>query len=77
MALVGMTLGIVGIVLSCLVPLGTILALVALLFSIVGLGQINKQPGVYGGKGMAIAGIVLGAVGLLVSIVVVLHSWYS
>jgi len=69
LALVGMILGIVGIVISCLFwPIGIILALAGLVLSIVGLMQINKQPGVYGGKGMAIAGIILGAVALLLAI---------
>ncbi|CAB4595974.1 unannotated protein [freshwater metagenome] len=37
---------------------------VGLILSIVGLSQINKDPS-QGGKGLAIAGIVIGAIGLV------------
>ncbi len=73
LALVGMILGIVGIVISCLFwPIGLIFGLAGLALSIVGLMQINKQPGLFSGKGMAIAGIITAAVALLLAVLGIL-----
>jgi hypothetical protein len=46
------------------------MGLVGLILSIVGLSQIKKDPS-QGGKGLAIAGIVLGALGIVAGI-----FWY-
>jgi len=59
-----LVLGIVGIPAGCtFIP-----ALLAVIFGIIGLNQIAKSGGEGGGKGMAIAGIVCGAAGLLVGL---------
>lgn len=64
MALASMILGIVGIVTGCL-GIGILLAIVGLILGIVSLNAINRNPARLGGKGYAIAGIVLGAAGLV------------
>ncbi len=46
------------------------MGVVGLILSIVGLSQIKKDPS-QGGKGLAIAGIVLGALGMIAAII-----WY-
>ena len=61
-AIAGMVLGIVSIVCCCSPYIGGITGLLGLVFSIIVLAQ--KRPG----KGMAIAGVVCAALGLLLSI---------
>src|SRR5258705_234427 len=58
-----LVLGIIGIPTGCSI----ILPLLAILFGIIGYTQVSKNEG-EGGKGMAIAGIVCGAVGLIIAI---------
>ena len=57
------TLALVGFIVSlaCCGPVGMVL-------SIIGLSQINKNPN-EGGKGLAIAGIIIGAIGMVVAII--------
>ncbi|HEX3625082.1 MAG TPA: DUF4190 domain-containing protein [Verrucomicrobiae bacterium] len=63
-ALWGMICGIVAVffcLCCCLsIPLGAL----GLIFSLIGLSQINELPDVYEGRGMAIVGIILSALGL-------------
>jgi hypothetical protein len=58
-----LVLGIIGIPTACSV----ILPLLAILFGLIGYTQVSKNEG-EGGKGMAIAGMVCGAVGVIVMI---------
>ena len=60
-AVTSLVLGIVGIVLFCLWAIPSILAVV---FAGVSLNQIKTQPNRYFGRGMAIAGMVTGLVGI-------------
>ncbi|MCY7347713.1 MAG: DUF4190 domain-containing protein [Pyrinomonadaceae bacterium] len=60
LAIASMILGILGFVTSILL-IGVLIAPVGLIFGIVALVKANKKPNVYGGKGFAIAGIVLSA----------------
>ena len=66
MAIVGFILGCV----SLLINFAGIVGMVALVFSIVGLTQINNNGGK--GKGFAIVGIILGAVGVIWGLVAIL-----
>jgi hypothetical protein len=59
-----LVLGIIGIPAGCT----GIVPLLALIFGIVGYNQASKADGQSGGKGMAIAGIVLGAIGCMIAI---------
>jgi type IV pilus assembly protein PilA len=73
------TLGIAvaSLVLGCLfiIPLlGILCSLVAVVLGIVALVKINKHKETYKGEGLAIAGIVLGSVGILVIPVIALMA---
>ena len=73
-ALWGMILGILS-VLCCLccclnIPLGGL----GLTFSLIGLSQVNEDPDRHEGRGLAIAGIVLSALGLLIGVALMLSS---
>ncbi len=52
-------LGIIGIPAFCAV----IPAILAVVFGIIGFNQVSRNGGEGGGKGMAIAGIICGAIG--------------
>jgi type IV pilus assembly protein PilA len=64
LATTALVLGILSPLLAC-VGVGFVTALVALILGIVAMVKAGRAPGVYGGKGAAIAGVVLGAVTLL------------
>ncbi|MGH7215194.1 MAG: DUF4190 domain-containing protein [Tepidisphaeraceae bacterium] len=59
-----LVLGIVGIPAAC----AFIPSLLAVIFGIIGFNQVNAAGGEGGGKGMAIAGIICGAIGLLLGL---------
>jgi DNA-directed RNA polymerase subunit RPC12/RpoP len=59
-----LVLGIVGLPASCAV----IPSILAIVFGVIGLTQANKEGAESGGKGMAIAGIILGAVGCVIAV---------
>jgi hypothetical protein len=61
LAIGGVVCGVLG--LFCCGPIFSTLGLV---FSLIGLSQINQNPSRYSGKGLAIAGIVLSVLGYLV-----------
>lgn len=66
---VALVLGILSVVLACCyggVPLG----LGAVITGFMGLSNSNKDPMQYGGRGMAIAGLITGGVGILITIVI-------
>lgn len=73
-ALWGMIFGILALfccLCCCLnIPLGA----VGLIFSIIGLSQINEFPELYEGRGLAIVGIVLSALGLLLGVSMLLSG---
>ncbi len=65
-AVVSVVLGVLSLVLMfCCGPLSILLGIAAITFGLVALSRINKEPHRYSGKGMAIAGIVVGALGLV------------
>lgn len=64
---ISLILGIAGLVLMCCyagLPLGA----AAMVTGYIGLNNVNKDPMHYGGRGMAIAGMALGAVGVLITL---------
>jgi DNA-directed RNA polymerase subunit RPC12/RpoP len=63
-----LVLGIIGIPTGCSI----ILPLLAIVFGIIGFSQVSKNEG-EGGKGMAIAGMVCGGIGVLVSMMYYLN----
>ena len=66
-----MVLGIVGVFLFAFFAIVSILALI---FGGVAIGQINRTAGQQGGKGMAVAGITLGAIEVVVFIAFVVAA---
>ena len=64
-----LVLGIIGIPAGCT----GIVPLLAIIFGVIGLNQVNKTGTEGGGKGMAIAGIVCGVIGLMMFAYLVLH----
>ena len=69
LAIASMVLGILGFVTSILL-VGLLLAPIGLILGIVALVKANKKPHIYGGKGFAIAGVVVsGIVFLFVPII--------
>src|SRR5204862_6436328 len=63
-----LVLGIIGLPAFCT----GITPILAIVFGIIGLSQVNKAGG-SGGKGMAIAGMVCGAVGTIISVMFFLN----
>lgn len=66
-------LGVAGFV-SSLVGLfifGIVLGAMAVIFCAIALGQINKQPGKWKGKGLVIAGLVIGLLDIIIVLVLV------
>lgn len=55
---------------ACLFVLALPLGLVALILGIVAVSKISKNPELYKGQGFAIVGIILGAIGVLVGLIV-------
>ena len=51
---------------------GFVCSILAIVFGIIQLKNIKKTPGQYGGKGMAIAGLILGSIGILFFLIVTL-----
>jgi hypothetical protein len=65
MAIASLIMGITGFM--CLPVLGSILALV---FGYIGKGQVDRSQGAQNGRGVALAGIVMGWIGIILTIVV-------
>ena len=58
MAIAGLVMGILSVT-CCLMCVGLPCNILGIIFSAIGLSQIQKNPAAYKGKGMAIAGLVL------------------
>lgn len=59
MAVASMVLGIIGLVIGCII----VLPILAVIFGHIGMGQCDQRPEL-GGRGMAVAGLVMGYIGL-------------
>jgi hypothetical protein len=70
-ATAGMVLGIISLPVACCCY-GLPFNLLGLIFSIIALGQINSHPERYGGKGMAIAGLVLCILSIFLAIILLI-----
>ena len=62
-----LVLGIIGIPAGCTV----ITPALAVIFGIIGLNQVNRAGGT-GGRGMAIAGIICGAIGCIIGVMILM-----
>ena len=67
LAIAGMVVGIASVVLFFLAWIGSVVGVVGLILSILGLNKAKQMNGV--GRGMAIAGLVTSAAGILIGII--------
>jgi hypothetical protein len=67
LAIVSLVCGILGILLSFCCYGGIPLGIAAAIIGFLGMKNVNSNPESYGGKGMAIGGIVTGIIGFLIS----------
>ena len=67
-AMAGMVFGILAVLCCCKFLFGAL----GIIFSLVGLMQINRHPEFYEGRGLAIAGLVLSTLSLLLAVVLIL-----
>jgi hypothetical protein len=72
MAITSLVFGLLSFFLGWLCCLGPLFSLLGVIFGFVGISQINKNPNVQTGKGMAISGIILSVIGLVVSVIIIL-----
>ena len=78
LAIASMICGILSLIGCCLWPVSGPLAIVAIVLGFVALGKVKSNPGAYGGKGMAKAGLIIGFLGLLATIVIlVMAMWIA
>lgn len=68
MAVAALVLGIIGLLISWIPVLGLLLPVLALIFGILGLNRAKR--GEAGNRGLAIAGIVLGGIGLAIALLI-------
>jgi hypothetical protein len=66
-AVAGLIFGIISFLCCCKFLFGAL----GIIFSLIGLSQINRQPELYEGRGLAIAGLVLSIVSLLLAFVLI------
>lgn len=72
LALWSMITGIVAFPLLCMCGIGLLPAIVALVLGFIARGQIQKSQGTETGMGQALAGIILGAIGVVLAIAYVI-----
>ena len=72
LAVTSMVLGIVSVTIGWCCSFGILTSPIALVLGIVSLVQIKNDPAKYGGKGMAISGIIMGALYILIFIAIIL-----
>ena len=70
MAITGFVMGILSVS-GCICCYGLPCNILGLVFSIIALSQINRNPAVEKGRGLAIAGLILSAIGILIGLVFV------
>jgi hypothetical protein len=75
LAIASMILGIFSMPTCCCGFLGAPLAVAGLVLGVVSLGKIRGEPLVWKGSGMAIAGIVMGGIGLLMTLLALLTTF--
>lgn len=72
MAVASMVLGIFGVLIGWIPVvgwfIGFVLALLAIVLGATAIGNANKRPAEFGGKGMAVTGLVLGIVTLAIAV---------
>jgi hypothetical protein len=70
LAIVSLILGIAGLTICC----GSFLpSVIALILGFMARGKANSNPAQYGGAGLALGGIITGAIGIIGSIIVAIY----
>jgi uncharacterized membrane protein len=72
MSIASLVLGIVGVVGDCCYGFGTIFGIVSLILGIISLQHIKKSGGEEKGEGFALAGIILGAVSIVLGVTIII-----
>ena len=72
MALLSMILGIISVTIGFCCYFGVLTAPVAIGLGAYALSLVKKDPNKYGGKGMALAGIIMGALYFILLILIIL-----
>ncbi len=72
MALLSMILGIISVTIGFCCYFGVLTAPVAIGLGVYALSLVKKDPNKYGGKGMAVAGIIMGALYFIFLILIIL-----
>ena len=67
-----MVLGLVSITVGWCCSFGVLTGPIALILGIVALVQIKNEPAKYGGKGLAIAGVIMGALYFVILALIIL-----
>ena len=67
-AIASLVLGICGLILFWASFLGAALNILAIIFGIMSITKIKNEPNMYSGKGMAIAGLILGIIGFMLMV---------
>ena len=67
-ATAGLNFGLLAFLCCCKVLFGTL----GIIFSLIGLSQINQQPQLYEGRGIAIAGLVLSILSILLALIFIM-----
>jgi hypothetical protein len=79
LAIIGFVLGLVSILGVFGFPYTVIVAVPAIVIGIIALSKARNSPGQYSGKGLAIAGIVLGAlaIGMFIGLIIAIALLYN
>lgn len=72
LAVTGMIMGILSLVTPWCCCLGLIFPILGIIFSCIGLSQINRNPEVEKGRGMAIAGLVMSVLAIVLYVLAIL-----
>ncbi len=75
LAIAALVLGIVSLALTLLCGIGLLTGVPAIVLGVLALRKISEQPGLTG-RGLAIGGIVTGAVGVVISLLLVLFLFF-
>ncbi len=70
--IISLSSGVLSIVLSFCCYLGILIGPIALITGFIGMSNANKTPGIYQGKNLAVIGMILGGVGLVMSIIMLI-----
>jgi hypothetical protein len=70
---ISLIMGILSVLLTCWCG-GFYFGIAALITGYIGMNNVNSNPQTYGGKGLAIAGLILGAISLIGSLLIVIFA---